>query len=139
MISISCITNGSMNNKIVFVCDYRRPDKNKKPIRNVPPTRVVIIPSDHPVLKDKPVYYSDSVFSVPKMDDTPTSKIIKVFDNTGYRSFTGVPLNVFETYSECAIHWQSMIKEEILYLEESKKTALSEIDKDIKKHRSMLK
>jgi hypothetical protein len=32
------IINGQRDGDIVFVCDYRRPDKNKKPIRSLPPT-----------------------------------------------------------------------------------------------------
>jgi hypothetical protein len=43
-IPINDITSGSLDGSIVWICDLRQPDLNKKPIRKVIPTRVMIRP-----------------------------------------------------------------------------------------------
>lgn len=94
------IMKGAHQGEIVWICDYRLKDINKKPIRHVPPTKVMIRPiSELPV--NTRIYYSESFFSPLSKKGELTSKIISPVDNTGYRSFVGTPLCVFTTEEEC--------------------------------------
>lgn len=84
MIDIEKVTDGSMDGKVVWICHYNQPDLNKKPLRNLPPTKVIIRPkAEYP--KSRDLYYSQSFFS-PITDD---GKILKKHyspgDNTGFR------------------------------------------------------
>jgi hypothetical protein len=106
-IDISNIRNGSMNGEIVFICDYRRPDLDKKAIRNVPPTKVMIRSNSE---TKKRIYYSESHFVTLKKDGSPSSKVIPLFDNTGFRSYTGEPLKVFDNEAECIAQWNDDLK-----------------------------
>ena len=122
------IVNGQRDGEILFVCDYRRPDKNKKPIRSLPPTEVMVMSNS---TTSKRVYYSESHFRPLGKDNTPKSRVIPVFDNTGYRMLTGNPVYIFTTEEECVSKWNEMIQEEIDWFEESKKTAISAIEAQI--------
>lgn len=110
MIDIKQIANGSMNGKIVWVCDLRYNNYNEKPIRNVPPTEVVVVDN-----QGKKVYYSHSHFRTLKKDGTPSSKVIKPFDNTGFRSYTGVPINVFDNKEECVAKYKEQLNKAIYH------------------------
>lgn len=100
-IGIESIVNGSMDGSKAWVCDLRYNDYTQKPIRNVPPTEVIVVPNG-----GKQVYYSNSHFRTLKKDGTASSKAIKPYDNTGFRSYTGEPLNVFETEEECVAKYK---------------------------------
>ena len=56
---------------------------------------------------------------------------IKPYDNTGFRSFTGNPVYIFDNEQECIDKWNSLIDEEISYWKIKKNTILSEINKTI--------
>lgn len=100
-IDIVEITSGDKwVDKTVWICDYRRPDLNKKPIRHVPPTKV-LVRSNSTLPANKKIYYSSNHFVKLTAKGTPSSTIFPVFDNTGFRSFTGVPVNVFDNQKEC--------------------------------------
>jgi hypothetical protein len=62
-LDINKMRNGGMDGKIVWICHYNRPDMNKKPLRNIPPTQVIIRSNDE-LPKGKKIYYSQSHFSV---------------------------------------------------------------------------
>lgn len=84
MIDIKKVTDGLMNGRTVWICHYNQPDLNKKPLRNLPPTKVIIRPKkEYP--KNRSLYYSESFFS--PVDDS--GRILKKFyspgDNTGFR------------------------------------------------------
>lgn len=130
---ITDITSGKMDGENVWVCDFRYRDRTKQPIRNVPPTYVIVTPSSE---TSKTIYYSHSYFR-PIGKNGATSRIIKPFDNTGYRSYPGEPLKVFDHEEECVEYWNAVMDEEIEYLNERKKTVLQEIDSDIEKHKQM--
>lgn len=127
-IDTKLIAEGNLNGQIVWICDYRRPDKTKKAIRNVPPTQVVVRNKEE---AKKKIYYSESFFSPLKSNGEPSSKEISLFDNTGFRSFTGVALNVFDNEEECIEKWNSSIQEEIEHYQKKKQTVLNEIDSHI--------
>lgn len=100
------LRDGKHNGKEVWICDFRYNDFNNKPIRHVKPTKVIIRPTSETT---KRVYYSDSFFSEIKKDGSfSNSSLIKLFDNTGYRSFPGVALNVFSTEKECIEQYRKL-------------------------------
>lgn len=112
----------------VWICDYRQPDRNKKPIRKVPPTKVNVRPSSE---AKKTIYYSDYFFKPYSKSGTLASKEIKPFDNTGFRFFSGNPVYIFDVEQECIDKWNKLIDEEIDYWNKRKATILSEIDNQI--------
>jgi hypothetical protein len=109
-IDIKEICNSKRVGDIVWICHYHRPDIDKKPLRCVPPTRVQIM-SNESLPKNKKVYYSETHFAPLKSDGTPYKKVIAPFDNTGYRSYTGSPVYVFDSESECINVWNIQILE----------------------------
>ena len=115
----------------VYICDYRQEDLNKKPIRNVQPMAVQVVSNDD-LPKNKTVYYSDVHFRMIKnKGEGVTSRIIAPFDNTGYRSYSGVMLNIFDDYEECADLFKLQIDDVIERLEHKKGFALITIQQSI--------
>jgi hypothetical protein len=84
----------------VWICDYRQPDLDKKAIRHVPPTEVIIV-SNEENKPTKPIHYSDTHFRTLTKTGEAGSKVIGIFDNTGYRFNTGTALHVFDNKEEC--------------------------------------
>lgn len=116
--------------KIFWICDFRCPDLTKKPARNVRPTKAMLVDIKE---AKKAIYYSLTYFSeVSKDGNRKKSSEIGIFDNTGYRFREGVPLNVFDNKNECIEFYRAQCDEVINQLEEKRKTALQNIDKDIK-------
>lgn len=99
-IDIKEITDSSVwIGKRVWICDFRQPDLNKKPIRHVQPIEVEVC-SNEDLPKNKRIYYSENHFR--KIGAKGLTKdIIPVFDNTGYRSFAGTPVKAFDNQQEC--------------------------------------
>lgn len=113
------MTNGLINGETVWVCRYRRPDLNKKPLRNLPPTRV-IVRCNSELPKNKRVYYSESHFSPVKENGTVVkSKVISPVDNTGYRFFPGDPVHMFDNEKECVEDWNNQLDEITSRLEDA--------------------
>lgn len=137
-INIEDIRSGSMDGDTVFICDYRQEDLNKKPIRNVKPQEVFVCGNDE-LPENKKIYYSDSHFRAKNKDGSKSSKIIPLFDNTGFRSFAGVALEVFDNMEECAEAYRCAVISVIDRLEEKKKTAVKCIDDEISRLRIMIK
>ncbi len=99
------ISTGGYNNKFVWIFDLRYTDFNKKPIRKVLPQRVFVRSNEE---TKKKIYYSSSHFvRLNKHGDPVSSKIIALFDNTGYRSYTGNPLRIFNDEHECKMAFQA--------------------------------
>ncbi len=100
-IDIKKITNGDMNGQYVWICDYR-PSKtgiHAKPVRHVKPQKVLVVDTDE---VRKKIYYSQSCFlGLNKKGEPLKSKAIVVFDSTGYRTYTGIPVCVFDNEKEC--------------------------------------
>lgn len=110
------IMDGGHIGKIVWICHYNRPDMNKKALRNVPPTEV-IVRSNEELPKNKTVYYSENHFSPIKADGKPASKVISPVDNTGYRSLSGNPLYVFDNEDECNAMWNTQLANHFVELD----------------------
>lgn len=103
--------------KVLWICDYRRPDLDKKPIRHVPPTKVILLSNEN-LPANKRIYYSENHFVKLNSKGMPSSTIIPLFDNTGYRSNTGTPLNVFDNEQECIDCYNKQADEIIKALDE---------------------
>lgn len=104
------IRDGDRVGDIVWICHYNRPDLDKKPLRNLPPTQA-LIKSNEDLPKNKRVYYSQNHFVVIGKKGKQTSKIISPVDNTGFRSRCGNELYVFTTESECIHEWNKQLDE----------------------------
>ncbi len=130
MIDVKEITNGSIDGKIVWVYDFRYNNFDEKPIRKVLPQSVFVQSNDK--IKKK-IYYSKSHFvGRNKHGDPLKSKIIALYDNTGYRSFPGTPLNVFETERECFAHFKESVYGMIAELNAYRQSKINNIDNMIK-------
>lgn len=108
-INIKDITNGKMNGRYVWICDYR-PSKggiNDKPIRHVKPQKVLVRSNEE--TKER-VYYSESHFAVLNKNGKALKKIIKPFDSTGYRWYPGIPVRVFNNEEECIAQYEKFYK-----------------------------
>ncbi|HHT98015.1 MAG TPA: hypothetical protein GXZ90_09010 [Clostridiales bacterium] len=98
-------------NKMVWIVDIRTSDGNSY-IRNVEPT-LVIITSNEDLPKNKRIYYSDYHFRKVGKNGNILKQIIAPYDNTGYRSYPGASVNVFETYEEAITKYNEQIDEVI--------------------------
>lgn len=129
-IETDLIADGKMDGEYVWICDYRLKDPSNKPIRAVKPQKVLVRSNGE---TKKGVYYSDSHFVALKSDGSPTSsKIIGLFDNTGYRSYRGVPVNVFTTEMECRDMYRTLLKKAVGEIQEVIDQLNSRIDVIVK-------
>lgn len=113
-LDISEVTkNGNNIGKTFYVCDYRKPDFNKKAIRNVKPTKVIILDQKHfeEAGKKYPrIYYSKfALIPVDSKGKLKYSNHIPPYDTTGYRSYAGTPVNVFDNYEECVEFYNQQV------------------------------
>lgn len=104
------IRNGAKIGEVVWICHYNRPDLNKKALRNVPPTKVMVMSNDT-LPKNKTVYYSITHFAPLNNKDEPTKKVISPVDNTGYRQRAGNELFTFDNEIDCRAEWSRQISE----------------------------
>lgn len=121
-IDVKDIANGSLDGKVFWVCDLRYNDSSDKPIRHVPPTEVVVVTNG-----STKVYYSQSHFRTLKKDRTPSSKVIKPYDNTGFRSYAGEPLSIYDNREECEEEYNRLVHKAI----ESVRMLLAELEDKI--------
>jgi hypothetical protein len=118
-------------NKDVWVCDLRFKDGLEKPIRNVRPIKVSI---QSRALVKKIIYYSDNAL-VPynKKGELNFNQAFGIFDNTGFRSYPGVPLDIFDSEQECVEQYKFLVTLAINDLENAKKNMIEVIDDRITK------
>ena len=116
------VRDGLHNGKYFWICHYNQPDLNKKPLRNIPPTKALVC-SNEDLPKNKRVYYSESHFKEIGKNGKPKSRVISPVDNTGYRSYCGNELYVFESESECRAQFSEQVKEVISRVDFEIKTA----------------
>ena len=123
-IEIQKIVSGSYDGQRLWICDLRYNDYHKKPIRHIKPTEVLVVSKNE---VSKKIYYSNSCFlKLNKKGIALKSSIIPLFDNTGYRSYTGVALNCFDNKEECIACYKSQINKAISELEKHLKYVTSE-------------
>lgn len=94
--------------QIFWICDIRQPDLTKKPIRHVK-AQPAMLRSNSDLPKNKRLYYSENHFVKLNAKGSPTSTVIPIYDNTGYRSFTGTAINVFDNKEECLKFYNEQI------------------------------
>lgn len=86
--------------KQFWICDYRlNKDKDSKPIRAVTPKLVQVF-SNEVLPAKKRVYYSPIHFREVK-NGKVLSTVIGPYDGTGYRTYPGISVNIFESQEEC--------------------------------------
>jgi len=133
MINIKDIASGSLDGKIVWICDLRYNDYRKKPIRHIKPTRVLIRSNKE---TDKIFYYSNSHFVELKVNGQPKSKMHSLFDNTGYREFKGVEVNCFYTEKECKLFYKFMCNAVLHGYEEFKTQFFKDMDNKMEEYKN---
>lgn len=101
--------NETINGKKVYVVDIRNSDGNSY-LRSIEPTLVEIV-SNEELPKNKKVYYSNYHFRKIGKTGKTTKQIIAPYDNTGYRSYSGVSVNVFETYEEAVEKYNEQLED----------------------------
>lgn len=132
------VQNGSIDGKEVWVCQYNQPDLNKKPLRNVPPTKCIVVSNDE-LPKNKTVYYSKSHFRPIGNNGKVLSKIISPVDNTGFRFKQGNPINTFYSESECIERWNIELEVVHKRLTEKQSMVVNEIAMEIIKIEGAMK
>lgn len=102
------VRDGLHTGKEVWVCHYLRPDVYKNPLRNVPPTKV-LIKCNTELPKNKRGYYSKVHFAPISNKGKVLARVISPVDNTGFRSRCGNELHVFTEEAECVEAWNNQI------------------------------
>lgn len=121
----------------VWVCDYRIKDPANKPIRVVPPKLVKVFSNDD-LPKGKDVYYSPIHFREVKKGKI-LSTIIAPYDNTGYRSYPGASLNIFDSEKECNEFFNKQCDTAILQIEAFKKDQILALESRLNDIKEMKK
>ena len=131
------VMDGELNGETVWICDYIRPDLNKKPLRSIKPVKCVVVDNDE-LPKNKIVYYSESHYRPIGKNGKPTSKIISPVDNTGYRGYCGNKLFTSRSESECVEKFKSLVDIVMDKWKGKLKTAELEILNEMKSLNDML-
>lgn len=94
------ISNGTVTVEDEFwVTDFRHDDILNKPIRNITPTLVKLFDNSN-LPAGKKVYYANYHFKPVSKSGKVLATVIAPYDNTGFRGFTGVSVNIFFTKKE---------------------------------------
>lgn len=134
-VDIKKIIKGECVGVRFWICDFRFKDYMNKPIRLVKPTFVEVVSNDG---VNKPIYYSKAHFRALNKNGTLSAKIIPLYDNTGYRFYTGEPLKVFNTKEECVEAFKSMVKKANKELKKEQIKASQRIEDRIKENQLIL-
>jgi hypothetical protein len=102
------VRDGMHDGKVVWICHYNQPDLDKKALRNLPPTKAIILNTSS-LSTNKKIYYSNSYFAPLTKKEEITKKVMSPVDNTGHRSFPGNELFVFDNENECVSVWNEQI------------------------------
>lgn len=97
----------------LWVCDYRK-ELDKKAARHVKPTEVYVAGSKDfgDIGLEPKIYYSRVGLAKLKKDGSPNLKqLVPPFDNTGYRSYAGIGLYVFDNEQECVEMYNKQVQE----------------------------
>lgn len=114
----------------VWICDYRYNDIDNQPIRHITPRKVVVV-SNEELPKNKRVYYSSFHFRPVNEKGKILSQVIAPYDNTGYRAYTGVSINIFYFEDECKKHYKKQCKENLKKFEAAKISKMEYYDQKI--------
>ena len=125
-IETSDIRNGKHDGDIVWICHYNQPDLNKKPLRNIKPTRCIVC-SNEELPKNKTIYYSNSHFKPISKHGAKLSQVISPVDNTGYRCHIGNELFVFDNKDECEEEYRKQVMEVVALIDKRIESAVSDL------------
>jgi len=126
-INTSDITkNNTYLNKDVWVCDLRFNNGIEKPIRKVKPIKVNVQSAE---LAKKTIYYSNNAL-IPynKKGELNFNQAIGIYDNTGFRSFPGVPLEIFDSEEECVERYKWLVRQAINILIKTRENTIQIIN-----------
>ena len=112
----SDVRDGKHDGDIVWICHYNQPDLNKKPLRNVKPTRCIVCSNDE-LPKNKIVYYSSSHFKPLSKNGAKLNQVISPVDNTGHRYHIGNELFVFDSKDECDEEYRNQVMEVVALID----------------------
>jgi len=121
------VANGKYIGQELWICDYRYNDFNNKPIRHVHPTKVNCLSISE---TEKRVYYSECFFR----EGIKKSSLIRLYDNTGYRMYPGIALQIFTTEEECRAEYSAQkkkLREEFAKYKELQLRILDRIEKEL--------
>lgn len=105
-VNIQDIREGKLDGNILYICDLRYNSADNKPIRHIKPTKVIVVSNKE---TNKRIFYSESHFKKIGKNDKPIGSPISLFDNTGYRSYAGEPVEVFNTLEECESRYNELV------------------------------
>ena len=113
--------------KRVWICDYRNNNKDvfNKPIRFIKPIYVEVC---LPTKERERVYYSPIHFKEVGNNEKLLSKVIAPYDNTGYRTYKGVSLNIFYREDSCKVFFQGQIDNAIDEIKKAEKRHLEYVN-----------
>ena len=131
------VQEGKRNGDTVWVCHYNQPNLDKKPLRNIPPTKCMVVCNSE-LRKNKRVYYSESHFRPIGKNGKVTAKVISPVDNTGYRSLQGNPLSTFSNREDCECEWNDMLSIVEVKLADELEVAKSRLKSRISSIRDMI-
>lgn len=126
------VREGKHDGEVVWVCHYLRPDLNKKPLRSIPPTKCLIRPCT------KRRYYTESELAVFNKKGEPSATAHSPVDNTGYRSFCGNEVSIFDNEDECKQEWQRQVGVVLREWVARRSVAIEEIDAEIANLKEMM-
>jgi len=111
-INFKQVRDGHSDGLILWVCHFNQPYLKNKPIRKVPPTKVMVC-SNTELPENKRVYYSNSHFVPLNKNGDKLKRIIALADNTSNRYSSGEPLFIFDNECECRAKWDEQINKHI--------------------------
>jgi len=106
----------------LYITDFRHDDILNKPIRNIVPTEVELFSNDD-LPKGKTVYYAEHHFRAISKTGKVLAAVIAPYDNTGFRGYTGVSVNIFKTMEEAKAHYVTQCEAVIRQVEKAKAQA----------------
>lgn len=137
------VTSIHLRGKKFWVCDYRKDSTDKKANRAIPPTEIMIVTSQDyrdAALKEPTVYYSNVAFAKLDKNGNPKLKqLVPPFDTTGYRSYTGIGINVFDSYDECVKFYNEQIDKIIEMYENKIETIVQSLEYELEEIKKLKK
>lgn len=123
----------------LWVCDYRK-ELDKKAVRHVKPTEIYIAGhSDFDAIGLTPnIYYSSVGFAKLKKDGSPNLKqLIPPFDTTGYRSYAGIGVHIFDNENECIDMYNSQVLDVVGMYERRIQTIMSSLTQEMQEIKNL--
>lgn len=100
--------------------------------RIIQPVRAKLVPREE-APKNKTIYYSYNFFKVYKDNGKLDSKVVAVFDNTGFRGYRGNPISIFDNYDEAVTWFNAEIQKVIDERNKQREVLLKNHDEETQK------